>query len=211
MLRKRRCMEKIVVATFACLFSILLTRPVKASQTGALDHVQHLLNRVMDIQTNPKLAGSAHRAERKKEIKAVLIKNFDTDRMAKDSLGDYWQKLNAKQRAEFTGIFRDLFQDSYTRLVLDFLTREEIRYSPAEPTNGEALVKTIILRPYENIPVDYLLEKAKTGWSVCDVTIDGVSIVQKYEDAFSRVIQMKSYDVLLDKLRLQQKAIQATP
>lgn len=182
-----------------------------AGQGDATDQVRRILDEVMAIQSNPQLAGDTHRPERKKRIQDILAKNFDMDRMAKDALGGYWQKLDAKQQAEYSAVFHDLFQDSYTRLVLDFLTQEKIRYSPAESKNGEALVKTVILRQDANIQVDYLLAPINSGWRIHDVTIDGVSIVRKYEDAFSRVIRLKSYDGLLEKLRLQQRAIQQSP
>jgi len=210
MFRNVRSAVAISVLILSCL-SVSFSAPALADPGEATDQVRHILDEVMAIQSNPQLAGDTHRPERKKRIQDILAKNFDMDRMAKDALGDYWPKLQAKQQAEYTAVFHDLFQDSYTRLVLDFLKQEQIRYSPAELKNGEALVKTVILRQDANIQVDYLLAPIKSGWRIHDVTIDGVSIVRKYADAFSRVIRLKSYDELLEKLRLQQRAIQQTP
>lgn len=201
----------VIMLVLACLVSILLSPHADGNEDGSVDSVRSILSQVMAIQTNPKTAGSAHREERKRAIKAVIARNFDMDRMARDALGDYWERLDRRQQTEFTSIFRDLFQDSYTRLVLDFLQEEKIRYSPGEPKGGGALVKTVILRPNEDIPVDYLLERVKDGWLVRDVAIDGVSIVGKYHDAFSRVIRTSSYGVLIDRMRLQQKAIHENP
>jgi phospholipid transport system substrate-binding protein len=203
--------ERIFIVILACLFPVVFPRHAQGSETGPVDQVRDILNQVMAIQTNPKTAGSVHREERKKAIKAVILRNFDMDRMAEDALGDYWRKLDNNQQAEFTTVFRDLFQDSYTRLVLDFLKQERIRYSPAEPKEGEAVVSTVILRPNENIPVGYLLERMNGRWRVHDVTIDGVSIVRKYRSSFTRVIMKTSYSVLLEKMRLQQKAIHENP
>jgi phospholipid transport system substrate-binding protein len=202
---------RISIVFMACLFSILVPRYAQSTETGPVDQVRGILNQVMAIQTDPKTTGSGHREERKNAIKAVILRNFDTDRMAEDALSEYWQKLDNDQQAEFAAIFRDLFQDSYTRLVLDFLKQEKIRYSPAETKDGEAFVKTVILRPNENIPVGYLLERMKGRWLVHDVTIDGVSIVRKYRSSFTRVIMKTSYGVLLEKMRLQQKAIHENP
>lgn len=207
MSRRYHRSRKIFIFVLACLFPILFAPRAEAVETGSVAQVRSILTQVMAIQTNPKMAGPAHRERRKKAIEAVIARNFDMDRMAATSLGAYWKKLNDKQRAEFTSVFRDLFQDSYTRLVLDFLKREKIRYSPQEGTGVEALVKTVILRPNENIPVDYRLEKMKVGWLVNDVSIDGVSIVGKYRNAFDRVIRRTSYGALLERMRIQQKAI----
>lgn len=210
MFRNIRSAVAIGILIFSCL-SVSFSALALEDRGDATDQVRHILDEVMAIQSNPQLAGDTHRPERKKRIQEILAKNFDMDRMAKDAMGNYWQKLQAKQQAEYTAVFHDLFQDSYTRLVLDFLKQEQIRYSPADLKNGEALVKTVILRQDANIQVDYLLARLEGGWRIHAVTIDGVSIVRKYEDAFSRVIRTKSYDELLEKLRLQQRAILQNP
>jgi ABC-type transporter MlaC component len=44
---------------------------------------------------------------------------------------------------------------------------------------------------------------------VHDVRIDGVSIVDNYRKSFARVIKRESYGALLQKMRLQQRAIAA--
>ncbi len=206
-----KCFDKITVFLLLCCFTVLISQRGVAAAAGPVEYVHGILNEVMAIQTSPKLEGAVHEEERKTAIGAVILKNFDTDRMAETALGDTWKTLNTKLRNEFTTIFRDLFQDSYTRMVLNFLKQEKVKYFPEEPQGEESLVKTVVLRPNENIPVDYRLEKKNKGWLVYDVTIDGVSIVQTYHNSFQRVIKGASFQVLLDKLRLQQKAIRENP
>jgi phospholipid transport system substrate-binding protein len=60
----------------------------------------------------------------------------------------------------------------------------------------------------EEIPVDYSLTLVQEQWLMDDVTIDGVSIVRNYQRSFTRVIQRESYKSLLQKMRLQQQAIE---
>ena len=110
------------------------------------------------------------------------------------------------QREEFKTLFKDLFQESYTKLVLDFLKRERILYANEEMKDGRALVKTVILRVNEEIPIDYSLTKVDQRWMVEDIWIDGVSIVQNYQRSFTRVIKQESFDGLLRKMRLQSEA-----
>ena len=54
---------------------------------------------------------------------------------------------------------------------------------------------------------NYRLASAQRGWLVRDVKIDGVSIVENYRRTFARVIQRQSFQSLMDKMRLQQRAI----
>ncbi len=189
------------------LCGLFFYAPCHAGEPG--ERVRAMLDKVMSIQTDPQLQGNEFRAKRRSAIKEIIGKNFDFDRMAEAALRSYWTDLDEKQRVAFKGIFRDLFQDSYTRLVLNFLKQEKIRYAEEEARKDAAVVKTVILRTQEQIPVDYFLAPAKGRWRVHDVKIDGVSIVENYQNSFARVIKRESYGALLEKMRLQQQAIAA--
>ena len=104
--------------------------------------------------------------------------------------------------------FQDLFQDSYTKLVLDFLKREKIFYAKEETRQDQALIRTTIVRGNEEIAVDYSLTREHGQWAVNDVAIDGVSIIRNYRQSFTRVIQRESFQSLLKKMRSQQQAIE---
>jgi phospholipid transport system substrate-binding protein len=173
-----------------------------------VEHVRKMLQEVMTIQTDPQLRGQAFRGKRKVAIQNVIAKNFYFDEMVKQVLNPYWEKLDEAKREEFKGLFKDLFQDSYTKLVLDFLAREKILYTQEDIRGGQALVKTTIFRINEEIPIDYFLTPVEQRWLVHDVKIDGVSIVQNYQKSFARVIKQESFEGLLGKMRLQQRAIE---
>ncbi len=172
------------------------------------ERIRTILEEVMAIQSDPQLKGQDFRDKRREAIKEIIAKNFDFPEMAKRSLGQHWQGIEGAKRLEFRAIFQNLFQDSYTRLVLNFLGREKILFTKEEIDHGRALVKTTIARPNEEIPVDYSLISVEEKWLVEDVKIDGVSIVENYQRSFSRVIKQGSYETLLQKMRLQQKTIE---
>ena len=188
------------------MFSVLFLVLQDASCDAGIptERVRSILEEVMTIQTNPQLQGQKFRNEKRMAIKKVIAQNFHFDAMAKQALGQHWQALNEAKRSEFKLIFQDLFQESYTRLVLDFLGREKILYQNEEIRQGQAMVKTAIVRMSEEISVDYTLAAVEQKWLIEDVAIDGVSIIQNYQKSFSRVIQRESIEGLLKKMRLQQ-------
>jgi phospholipid transport system substrate-binding protein len=173
-----------------------------------VDTVRQMLDEAISIQTDPALQGQESRDTRRSAIKKVILKNFYFDGMARQALGAYWDGLNNAKRSEFTSMFQDLFLDSYSRLVLDFLKKEKVQYIGEDVQKRQAMVKTTIYRINEAIPVDYSLTQIEDKWLVRDVRIDGVSIVENYQKSFSRVIKQESLDALLKKMRLQQQAIQ---
>ena len=119
--------------------------------------VREMLDAVMAIQSDPGLQGQESRAARRAEIKKVILGNFTFDEMAREALGQYWNTLDEAKRSEFKSVFQDLFLDSYSRLVLDFLRKEKIVYVGEDSGQGRAAVKTLIQRTNEEIPVDYYL------------------------------------------------------
>ena len=198
---------KICLPVLFCLVSLAMqVLPGRAETPTA--RVRSMLDEVMILQTNPQLQGQEFRNQRRAAIKEIISQNFEFNAMAKHALGGYWDKLNEAEQAEFKTLFQDLFQDSYTKLVLDFLKQEKILYLQEELHQNQALVKTSIVRVNEEIPVDYSLTLAQGKWTVEDITIDGVSIVRNYQRSFSQVIQRDSYKSLLQKMRLQKQAIE---
>jgi phospholipid transport system substrate-binding protein len=198
---------KISLTILFCLTSLGFQNVRSHAETPTA-RVQGMLEQVMAIQTNPQLQGPASREERRSAINKIIARNFDFEAMARKALGPHWEKLNDAERVEFKALFQDLFQGSYTKLVLDFLKREKVLYNKEELHQGRALIQTTLLRVNEEIPVDYSLAFVQEQWLVDDVTIDGVSIVRNYQRAFTQVIQRESYKSLLQKMRLQQQAIE---
>lgn len=197
----------IVFCMIVCT-SLLTYSLAPAAQETPTARVKSILNEVIAVQNNPQLQGQEHRNQRRVQIKKIIAQNFYFEDMARESLGSYWGKLDAGQKKEFIGLFQDLFQDSYTKLVLDFLKREKILYQKEETKSDKAQVNTMMVRTNENIPVDYSLVLVQGKWLVRDVAIDKVSIVRNYEKSFTRTIQRESYQSLLKKMRQQQKAIE---
>jgi len=180
-------------------------------QDVATEKVRLVLERAMDLQSRPDLQGEAGRPQRAKLIRQLISENFLSSEMAQESLGEKWDSLKPEEREEFRELFVDLFQDSYTRMVLNFLRRETVDYLGEALENGRMRVRTKILRTNEHIPVDYTLLRKDNGWFMVDVIIDGVSIVRNYQTKFRQVILSQSFDYLIKQMRLQSKAIKDSP
>ncbi len=175
-----------------------------APAAGPTDFVRSILDRVMVIQNNPALTNQA----RAQAVHKIIEQSFDFAMMARDSLGDTYGRLSGGQQQAFSRTFSYLFQDSYTRLVLNFLKRENIQYGQERREGNNARVDTTIVRTNEKIPVTYLMHPASQGWLLYDVIVDGVSILHNYKTQFGQVIRTKSFEFLLNKMEEQRRAIQ---
>ena len=171
------------------------------------DYVKGILDRVMAIQSDPALGGEAHEAQRARQIHQVIARSFDFPFMAKDALGGASGQVGGGQRQEFIQTFSYLFQDSYTRMVLKFLLKENITYNQEKLEGSKARVDTAIVRPNESIPVTYLMHQAGGGWLLYDVIVDGVSILENYRTQFAQAIRTKGFGFLLGRMKTQRQAI----
>lgn len=191
-----------------CCMAIVGMVPGRAgAAAGAMDQVKSVLDRAIEIQTRKELEGDTQRKERARLVRELIGNSFVSGDMARDALGGHWKKLSQKQQGEFQKLFSDLFQDSYTRMVLNFLQKETIEYRGEAPKGKGMFVQTVIMRANEHIPVDYHLIQKSGQWWISDVEIDGVSIVENYRDTFGREISRSSFDSLLQKMRVQNEAM----
>lgn len=199
-------LQRLLLIGVLGLSLFVLPEPARSDTEAARACVKGVLDRAMDIQTQPSLEGEANRKERAKLIRKLIAESFLPADMAHAALGAQWDKLSAKQRAEFQDVFTSLFQDSYTRMVLNFLKKESIEYRGEAPDGSAVWVKTVIMRANEHIPVNYSVLQKSGRWLIKDVEIDGVSIVENYRITFQKAIQLESFDGLMKKMRLQRQA-----
>lgn len=196
-----------ILPFFFVIPAVLASLEIRAAE-GPTVFIRTMLDEVLAVQNNPALQGPRHRNERRIAIKKIIGRSFDFDAMAENALGEHRHGLTPTQRREFSGVFRDLFQDSYTRLVLDFLKREKIVYGRENLDGNTAAVETTILRTGEKIEVRYSLHYERDRWLIRDVAIDGAGIVRNYRRSFARVIERNSFPILLKRMRVQQKTIE---
>ena len=196
----------------AIIFSWATTHPQHScSGQPPMERVKTMLNAVMMIQTDPALQGKKRVAERQARIKEEISRNMDLQSMARACLGKYWQEISRQEQEEFTAIFKELFLDSYSRMVFDFIKQEKIDYGAAGEKGEEAQVATALIRDNDSIDVDYVLHRSGKSWLVTDVRIDGVSIIKNYQRSFAKIIRKASFESLLSKLRRQRQVIRNHP
>ena len=203
--RKRRVMFHTFWVVIFCL-SFVLPVSLGASEGQPVDRVRNTLETALGILKDPALQGPAHEEARKQRVRRLIAERFNYAEMAERSLDSHWNTLSPKQRREFVALFGELFERSYSRMVLQSLPDQRITYTGESVNGTRAMVNTILvdLRG-DRLPVDYQLERRRDRWELFDVIIDGVSIVSNYQSQFNRIIQTSSFDSLVDKMRVKQQ------
>jgi phospholipid transport system substrate-binding protein len=176
----------------------------EAREGAPVDQVRDILETALGILNDPALQGPEKKDEQRKQIRQLIASRFNYAEMAQRSLDSHWVKLTGQQRQEFVGLFGELFERSYSKLVLNSLRDQQIIYAGESVNGAQALVKTILVdKRGDRLPVDYQLQQQKGRWEMFDVVIDGVSIVGNYQSQFNKVIQTSSFSELVRKMRIK--------
>ena len=185
---------------------LLLAGSVRASDGKPVDRVRDTLESALRILNDPALQGPEKKEARRQQVRKLIASRFNYAEMAERSLDSHWVKLTPEQRQAFVALFGELFERSYSRLVLNSLPDQQV-ICAGETVNGtRAVVKTVMVdKRGDRLPVDYQLRRPKAQWELSDVVIDGVSIVNNYQSQFNKIIQTSSFDDLVKKMRIKRE------
>jgi phospholipid transport system substrate-binding protein len=193
----------------AGLMSLSMGWARPALAVGPQDRVREILAAVSAVMQDPQLQGSDHQMERKQRVRRIIVDAFDFTEMGRVALGAHWARLTAEQQTEFISLFGDLFERSYNRLVLRFLSERETMYGAVTHEQDRAMVQTtlVVRKTNEQLPVNYRLLDKGGQWAVFDVVVDGVSLTLNYRAQFDKIIRSSSYESLVQKIkaRLEQE------
>lgn len=184
----------------AVLLGTAWSAPPALAGGPATEAMKGTINEVIRILTDPNMKKPERVQERRKLLEKVVGNRFNYEEMAKRTLAAQWQKLDAKQRAEFVDLFMKLLTNSYADKVEGY-SGEQIHYLNERLEGDYAEVRTKAASGKVEIPLDYRLLNRGGDWGVYDVVVDGVSLVSNYRGQFAKIIRTSGYDDLVKQLR----------
>ena len=163
--------------------------------------VRQTLDAESAVLDDPHLQGPSKERDRRERVAKIIHESFDFRAMARESLGSHWASLTPEQRDRFVGLFAQLFERSYDRLVLRFLGGSTTTYGTESVDAERAVVKTALHRKGgDELPVDYRLSADGGVWKISDVVVDGVSLAGNFRAQFDKTIRASSYDALVQRI-----------
>lgn len=189
-----------VGALWGMLMALMLALPASAATEEPDALVKRVSEEVLQIlkdnQDNP--GGAKVQAL----VKEKVLGHFDFARMAALAAGLSWRKATPEQKSELTEQFRTLLVRTYASALGKF-KGQTLEFDPQRKSEDQrkAIVRSRLLQPgMEAITVDYKMVAASSGWKVYDVSVDGVSLVTTYRDAFAEEARANGVDGLIRML-----------
>lgn len=156
---------------------------------------------VMNILTDPALAGDEHWHERREMVSGELIKRFDFSEMAKRALAKAWHQRTSDERERFVALFKELLKDTYVERLKTYSDGSyKVIFDKVLVRGKKAVVNSLVIQQGREISAAYKMYQNGNEWLVYDVVIEGVSLVSNYRSQFVSVIHKDGYDELVRRL-----------
>jgi phospholipid transport system substrate-binding protein len=189
---------------------LLITTAAATSMTprdtvqSATTRVVHALEGAQVSRAAPLPASRAALDRVRRDLRRIAAELFDFEEVGRRALGRHWAGRSSDEQSEFVALFTDLLERAYLGRI-EAYSGEKIVYAGEAVDGDYATVRSRILtRRRTEMALDYRLHRAGDRWKVYDVLVDGVSFVSTYRSEFNRVIQLHSWQELMDRLRKKQ-------
>ena len=173
---------------------------VRETSDGLLDEVDENLE---TLRNDPALT--------RRVVDEHLSPHVDSRAFARLVLGKHWKHATPEQRERFLQEFHTLILRTYaTALTEYFGFRVEYLPMRKETRKHIATVRTVI--PQESgagFSINYRLRCRNDQWKLFDVTIEGVSMVTTYRNAFAAEVKKSGIEGLIRILEAKNREIGA--
>lgn len=207
-----------MVTRFLSLFwqvagSVVLMMPLTTwAADSPLAQVRSTTEQAIAILQDPAYQGDAYRQERIAKVRAVLLPQFDSQEIAKRTLGIYWKDRTDAERQQFTQLFTDLVEKTYSGTLDRYNADVQFFYDQERVDGDYAEVDTRVFEPAQNktFSITYSLRNTGGKWLVYDIVAENVSLVRNYRNQFNRILSKSSYGELVQTIQAKLKELSAS-
>lgn len=146
-------------------------------------------------------------AQRREKVYAFIDKVVDVPAIARFTMGRYWRKADARQRSEFTNLFRNYIALSLagriTHLAGASFDIRKVLPVKASKARDVLVICRLELRQGRSLDIVWRVRKTKTGPRLVDVIVDGISMSVVQREEFASVLNAGDgvIDTFLAELR----------
>jgi phospholipid transport system substrate-binding protein len=164
------------------------------------DAVRNTFNQVIQILEDTELKKPNKIQERRRKLETIIGARFDYAEMSKRTLASEWKSLTEQERDDFVKLFKGFLSDRYAGKIEGY-AGEQVQYLSERIEGQYAEVRTKLVSPKVDVPIDYRLIKKGDTWHAYDIVADGISLVKNYRSQFTKIIRDSSYQELTRRLR----------
>lgn len=190
-----------------CLLAVILVvvsghaASLWAEQTPT-EVVERTMKDMLYILTE--LKDASRSAQRQWEIEQVVRRAFNYEEMAGRSLGETGIESNAAERRQFVRLFVQMLRDDLAGQLREYSASQVVYLAEENDADG-AQVMIAPAGQEVDTRIEFQVVRRSGAWLVNDISIDGASIMAKYQAQFTRILREGSFSDLMEYLT--QKAV----
>ena len=204
-LTKLSIVPSIVLSIVLSILPIVITTQAFADNSNPVDMVHNLADKMIaslkahqtTLKSNPTLVYSL--------AYQIVIPHTDLDEMSQRVLPPQtWNTASSSQRAEFKNEFTRLLVRTYASALANYKD-QTIRFYPIRGSiagkNTITVNSQIIRSDGPPVSVSYKLHLKGSAWQLYDMTVEGVSLLQSFQEQFRQLLSQGTMAQLLQNLK----------
>ncbi len=142
-------------------------------------------------------------------INKEILPYTNIEKTTRLAIGRHWKKADAEQKKELIEEFKTLLIYTYAgALANNRQANIEVLASTTPNNADDTVIKTQVIHQGQPIEVAYRLSKEQELWSVYDISVAGVWLVQNFRQQFNDTLSRPDgIDALIQSLKQQNKRL----
>ena len=197
-------MKLTLKSCLALLLLLVLSIPAVTVAGPATEAVRQPINDGISLLRDGAAETGLQKKERTDRIWEIVRQAFDFRLISAQALGRNWRRFSPAEKNEFADVFSQLLGNTYIGKIQGDYSDEEVLFVGEEMlSKKKAIVRTIIKRQDQEIPIDYKVRLKKGEWKVYDIKVEGVGLVLNYRRQFNTFLAKESGtpESLIEKLK----------
>lgn len=142
--------------------------------------------------------------ERRARQWEVISPSLNFEIISQRVMGEYWEECLYEQKSGFVELFTNHLKNSYIRKPNPIFGKKIISLSEKQFNNFAKVQTTLLSRSGKVISTDFYLLFENGEWKICDLVVEGVSLVNNYRSQIANTLDRTSYDELLRTIKRKQ-------
>ena len=142
--------------------------------------------------------------ERKVKQWDAISFSFNFEKISQRVMGEYWNKCLYEQRSGFVDLFTTHLRNSYVNKANSLFGKKIISLEGKQCDNFARVQTVLLAKSGKEVSTDFYLVHENGEWKICDLAVEGVSLVNNYRSQITHTLGRTSYEELLQTMKKKQ-------
>lgn len=181
------------------MIGLFAATPALANEEGASSFVNDTATKAINV-----LSSDKSETAKLGDLEALFRSSVDVNWVGQFVMGRNWRSLEDEQKVAYLKNYEKFLIKHYTANFKEYTKGTTFKINQSRPLQrkGQYLVTMSIQQSGapQPIMVDYRVRESENKYSVIDIVVEGVSLLNTQRAEFSSVVQRKGADYLIKQL-----------